>query len=89
MCVMQVDMGFEPQVIEVLDAMGGLLKSEDEELAEQQLASGAEQYRVTAMVHLSSSLSLSSLSFFTNQSLFFAWCLFVVIVYICCCCITL
>lgn len=32
-----VDMGFEPQVIKVLDAMGGLLKSEDEEQAELQL----------------------------------------------------
>ena len=26
-----VDMGFEPQVVAVLEAMGGLLKSEDEE----------------------------------------------------------
>jgi ATP-dependent RNA helicase DDX23/PRP28 len=32
-----VDMGFEPQVIQVLDAMGGLLKSEDENLLEQQV----------------------------------------------------
>jgi len=32
-----IDMGFEPQVIAVLDNMGGLLKSEDEEQAELQL----------------------------------------------------
>lgn len=32
-----VDMGFEPQVVEVLDSMGGLLKSEDEEIMEKQL----------------------------------------------------
>jgi ATP-dependent RNA helicase DDX23/PRP28 len=46
-----IDMGFEPQVVGVLDAMGGLLKSEDEEQAEQQLQNGrtADLYRVTAM----------------------------------------
>lgn len=33
-----VDMGFEVQVIKVLDVMGGLLKSEDVEQAEMQLA---------------------------------------------------
>ena len=46
-----IDMGFEPQVVGVLDAMGGLLKSEDEEQAEQQLSNGqsADLYRVTAM----------------------------------------
>lgn len=44
-------MGFEAQVIAVLDAMGGLLKSEDEEQAELQLANKMQQlYRVTAMV---------------------------------------
>jgi ATP-dependent RNA helicase DDX23/PRP28 len=32
-----IDMGFEPQVIQVLDAMGGLLKSDDETLVEQQV----------------------------------------------------
>lgn len=32
-----IDMGFEPQVIAVLDHMGGLLKSENEEEAEQQI----------------------------------------------------
>jgi ATP-dependent RNA helicase DDX23/PRP28 len=48
-----VDMGFEPQVIAVLDSMGGLLKSEDEAQAEQQVQSSStsEQtiYRTTAM----------------------------------------
>jgi ATP-dependent RNA helicase DDX23/PRP28 len=41
-----VDMGFEPQVVSVLDSMGGLLKSEDQEQAELQLQG---VYRVTAM----------------------------------------
>jgi ATP-dependent RNA helicase DDX23/PRP28 len=47
-----VDMGFEPQVVAVLETMGGLLKSEDEEQAELQLQtahSSREIYRVTAM----------------------------------------
>jgi ATP-dependent RNA helicase DDX23/PRP28 len=47
-----IDMGFEEQVVEVLENMGGLLKSEDEELAEIQLqsaVSGKAFYRVTAM----------------------------------------
>jgi ATP-dependent RNA helicase DDX23/PRP28 len=49
-----VDMGFEPQVIAVLDSMGGLLKSEDESQAEKQVqasiaSQGNEIYRVTAM----------------------------------------
>lgn len=51
-----IDMGFEPQVVAVLEAMGGLLKSEDEEQAEQQLRQiqnqdgGPKQlFRVTAM----------------------------------------
>jgi ATP-dependent RNA helicase DDX23/PRP28 len=54
-----IDMGFEEQVTEVLDQMGGLLKSEDEEQAEAQLkqleSSGGsggvlkQVYRVTAM----------------------------------------
>jgi ATP-dependent RNA helicase DDX23/PRP28 len=48
-----VDMGFDDQVIRILDQMGGLLKSEDENIAEQQLSSNATnssvQYRVTAM----------------------------------------
>jgi hypothetical protein len=47
-----VDMGFEPQVVEVLDAMGGLLKSEDEDQAEQQIQGSTSNYRVTAMVSL-------------------------------------
>ena len=33
-----VDMGFEPQINSVLEAMGGLLKSEDENQAEQEIA---------------------------------------------------
>ena len=47
-----IDMGFEGQVMQVLDAMGGLLKSEDESLLEQQVsqaAQGEAVYRVTAM----------------------------------------
>mmetsp|Transcript_12243 Transcript_12243/g.18357 ORF Transcript_12243/g.18357 Transcript_12243/m.18357 type:complete len:703 (+) Transcript_12243:15-2123(+) len=47
-----VDMGFEPQVIAVLEAMGGLLKSEDEEQLELQIQTaqqGKVLYRVTAM----------------------------------------
>lgn len=46
-------MGFEKEVTEVLDAMGGLLKSEDEEIAEQQLKAAdtkRDVFRVTAMV---------------------------------------
>jgi len=47
-----IDMGFEPQVIEVLDAMGGLLKSENEEQADKEAEiaqTGKAMYRVTAM----------------------------------------
>ncbi len=47
-----VDMGFESQVVAVLEAMGGLLKSEDEDQLELQLqTSQSEQdmFRVTAM----------------------------------------
>lgn len=47
-----VDMGFEPQVIGVLEAMGGLLKSEDEDMAEMQIQTveeGNALYRVTVM----------------------------------------
>lgn len=45
-----VDMGFEPQVMKVLDVMGGLLKDEDEEQAEQQLTASTDVvFRVTAM----------------------------------------
>jgi len=47
-----VDMGFEPQVTAVLEAMGGLLKSEDEEEADRQVEqakTGVALYRVTAM----------------------------------------
>ena len=33
-----IDMGFEPQVHTILEAMGGLLMSEDEMLLEQQRA---------------------------------------------------
>lgn len=47
-----VDMGFEPQVVAVLEAMGGLLKSEDEMVAEEQAriaAEGQSLFRVTAM----------------------------------------
>lgn len=45
-------MGFEPQVVAVLDAMGGLLKAEDERTAEEQARDamlGETIYRVTAM----------------------------------------
>ena len=48
-----VDMGFEAQVTTVLDSMGGLLKSEDEEQLELQVQTGAKDpqqlFRVTAM----------------------------------------
>jgi ATP-dependent RNA helicase DDX23/PRP28 len=47
-----IDMGFEPQVVAVLEAMGGLLKSEDETQAEAEIAGAKEGkalYRVTAM----------------------------------------
>jgi ATP-dependent RNA helicase DDX23/PRP28 len=47
-----IDMGFEPQVIQVLDAMGGLLKSEDESQLEEQVKvakQGLATFRVTAM----------------------------------------
>ena len=47
-----IDMGFEPQVVQVLEAMGGLLKSEDEAQAEREIAGSKEGtaiYRVTAM----------------------------------------
>ena len=47
-----IDMGFEPQVMAVLDAMGGLLKSEDESTLEQQVSQakdGKAVYRITAM----------------------------------------
>ena len=47
-----IDMGFEPQVHTILEAMGGLLMSEDEILLEQQraaLARGEACYRITAM----------------------------------------
>lgn len=47
-----IDMGFEPQVVAILDAMGGLLKSEDEAQAELQVqnaVAGKDIFRVTAM----------------------------------------
>jgi ATP-dependent RNA helicase DDX23/PRP28 len=47
-----IDMGFEPQVVAVLEAMGGLLKSEDETQLEAEIDNalrGAALYRVTAM----------------------------------------
>ncbi|CAH0366449.1 unnamed protein product [Pelagomonas calceolata] len=47
-----IDMGFEPQVHTILEAMGGLLMSEDEMLLEQQraaLSRGEACYRITAM----------------------------------------
>jgi hypothetical protein len=43
-------MGFEPQVVEILDSMGGLLKSEDEDQAEKELQGSTSNFRVTAMV---------------------------------------
>lgn len=42
-----IDMGFEEQVLEVLDGMGSILKSENEDVAETQLSTQA--VRVTAM----------------------------------------
>lgn len=38
-----IDMGFGVQVMAVLDAMGGLLKSEDETLLEQQVSGSVSQ----------------------------------------------
>jgi len=43
-----VDMGFEEQVLEVLDGMGSILKSENEDVAETQLNS-QQSVRITAM----------------------------------------
>jgi ATP-dependent RNA helicase DDX23/PRP28 len=40
-----IDMGFEDQVKEVLDAMGGLLKSEDEQQAELQVQEAYSQHQ--------------------------------------------
>jgi ATP-dependent RNA helicase DDX23/PRP28 len=47
-----IDMGFEEQVLAVLDGMGGLLKSEDEATAweqEEEAKSGKSLFRVTSM----------------------------------------
>lgn len=48
-----IDMGFEPQVVAVLENMGSLLKSENEEEMEQQLSLAAtgqdHRFRVTTM----------------------------------------
>lgn len=48
-----IDMGFEPQVVAVLENMGSLLKSENEEEMEQQLTLSASvkdhRFRVTSM----------------------------------------
>lgn len=48
-----IDMGFEPQVVAVLENMGSLLKSENEEEMEQQISLAVEgkdhRYRVTTM----------------------------------------
>lgn len=43
-----IDMGFEPQVIQVLDSMGAALKSEKEDELEHQLQN-KQNYRVTTM----------------------------------------
>lgn len=51
-CDRMLDMGFEPQVTQILEAMGGLLKSENEnELARQEESAkiGAACYRITSM----------------------------------------
>jgi ATP-dependent RNA helicase DDX23/PRP28 len=44
-----IDMGFEPQVNAVLDAIGGELKGDDEAVVESQLSNGKGLFRVTAM----------------------------------------
>ncbi|OQR86523.1 DEAD/DEAH box RNA helicase [Achlya hypogyna] len=45
-----IDMGFEQQVVDVLESMGGLLKSENEDELEQQLTVDNQfKYRVTMM----------------------------------------
>lgn len=63
-----IDMGFEPQVIAVLDAMGGLLKSEDEEQAELQL----QQSLSTLAVASSSSSSVTSRQIYRVTAMFSA-----------------
>ena len=60
-----IDMGFEPQVIEVLDAMGSLLKADDEAQAEQQIesvSSGKTLYRVTAMFSATMSMEVERIA---------------------------
>jgi len=60
-----IDMGFEGQVMQVLDAMGGLLKSEDEALLEQQVseaAHGEAVYRVTAMFSATMSVEVERIA---------------------------
>jgi ATP-dependent RNA helicase DDX23/PRP28 len=60
-----IDMGFEGQVMQVLDAMGGLLKSEDESLLEQQVseaAQGQAVYRVTAMFSATMSVEVERIA---------------------------
>lgn len=47
-----IDMGFEPQVVEILESIGGTLKSENEEeaeLEEQRAREGAAALRITQM----------------------------------------
>jgi ATP-dependent RNA helicase DDX23/PRP28 len=72
-----IDMGFEPQVVAVLDAMGGLLKSEDEEQAELQLKEAAAALATAANSSSSSSSSgsngsLSSKGIFRVTAMFSA-----------------
>ena len=60
-----IDMGFEPQVIEVLDAMGSLLKAEDEAQAEQQIenaGAGKTLFRVTAMFSATMSMEVERIA---------------------------
>ena len=44
-----IDMGFEQQVLEILDAMNAPMKAEDERLAESELATRSARFRITAM----------------------------------------
>ena len=64
-----VDMGFEPQVVEVLDAMGGLLKSEDEEVLESQLKQLSSELAMNVSSSSSSSSSTSNNNSTSNATM--------------------
>lgn len=55
-----VDMGFEEQVLEVLDGMGSILKSENEDVAETQLST--QSIRITSMFSATMSSEIERLA---------------------------